>query len=96
MHLRILRFAPVGSDVAPSQLEWTAYTDAMIGRAFQFHDPADGPFTVYRERTPRGRPMLLASPGAVAALSRSGFGAFQQSGDIHESQVATAEFEKCR
>lgn len=94
MFFRTITFKPFSPLHAPSPQEWDAYIRAAVERAHRFHDPADGPFAVYRETSHPEPANVIASPGAVAALARAGSGDFTLGGDVEESAVQDTAFEK--
>ena len=96
MFFRTITFKPFSPLHAPSAQEWDAYIRAAVERAHRFHDPADGPFAVYREMAAPEPQNVIASPGAVAALARSGSGDFTLGPDVDEGAVQDGALEKLR
>jgi hypothetical protein len=96
MFLRTIRFKPFSPLHAASVQEWDSYIRAAVERASRFHDPAEGPFAVYRETATADPTSVIASPGAIAALARAGAGDFTLGLDVEESALHGASFEKLR
>lgn len=96
MFFRAITFKPFSPLHAASAQEWDSYIRAAVERASRFHDPAEGAFAVYRETAPADPTSVIASPGAIAALARSGTGEFTLGLDVEESALHGAAFEKLR
>lgn len=96
MFFRTITFKPFSPLHAATSQEWDAYIRAAVERANRFHDPADGPFAVFRELTSADPAIAFASPGAIAALARSGTGDFTLGADVEESALHGTAFEKLR
>lgn len=94
MFFRSITFKPFSPLHAASAQEWDAYIRAAVERAYRFHDPAEGAFTVYREVVAAEPTRVIASPGAIAALARSGTVDFTLGADVEESALHCASFEK--